>query len=228
MYRIFHYDTPEEVSRELARFMAEFLTTVITEKGVAKLGLAGGNSPRETYALMRDSFHLWERVLIFPTDERFVPSEDPESNYRMLREYLGDRAKVYRVKTELPLREACEDFDRALSKAGGLDLVLLGIGRDGHTASIFPGVPCKSCGENACTSKSPDGLDRISMSLSYINHSYQVAFLVLGEEKRDALERLLEGDDIPASRVSNGKEIYLFTDLLPASRSQLQSKRSKR
>lgn len=213
MYRLIRGKGPEEVSEELATFLKVLVEDLVREKGVAKLGLAGGRSPKLAYSILSESIPYWERVLLFPTDERYVPSEDPKSNYRMLRESLGEKAKIYRVKTELPLREACEDFDRALSKAGPLDLILLGLGEDGHTASLFPGVSCLPCGENACTSKSPDGLDRISMSLSFINTSCRLAFLVLGEEKRVALEKLLRGEDIPASKVWNGGEILLFTDL---------------
>ncbi|MDQ7082736.1 MAG: 6-phosphogluconolactonase [Aquificota bacterium] len=81
-------------------------------------------------------------------------SEDDHSNYRFLRESLGEKARLYRVKTELSLREACEDFDGALEEAGAMDFTLLGMGEDGHVASIFPGRVCKSCGRNACTSAS--------------------------------------------------------------------------
>ncbi len=215
-----------EVSERLADFIRGVAEECVGKKGVAKLGLAGGDSPKLAYKILSYIFAHWERTLIFPTDERFVPSEDPKSNYRMLREFLGERAKIYRVKTELPLKAACEDFNRALSKAGVLDLILLGIGRDGHTASIFPDVPCKPCGENACTSKSPDGLERISMSLEYINRSRTVSFLVLGEEKQEVLEKLLKGEDIPAARVQSGREILVFTDLevhSPSSRSSFST-----
>ncbi|WP_457600013.1 6-phosphogluconolactonase [Hydrogenivirga sp.] len=228
MYRLITGEGAREVGEKLAAFLREYATEVIDRKGVAKFGLAGGSSPRGAYELLRVSFNLWERLLIFPTDERFVPSEDERSNYRMLREALGGRAKIYRVKTELPIREACEDFNEALKKAGVLDLVLLGLGADGHTASLFPGVPCEPCGENACISRSPDGLERLSMSLHFINSSRKAAFVVLGERKREALGRLLSGADIPAARVNNGEEILIFTDLLPEARSQPQSKRSKR
>ncbi|RLJ71450.1 6-phosphogluconolactonase [Hydrogenivirga caldilitoris] len=227
MYKFVTGRDQEEVSEKLARFLADNATQVITDKGVAKLGLAGGSSPKRAYELFSDIFNLWERTLIFPTDERYVPSEDRRSNYRMLRETLGERAKIYRVKTELPLRKACEDFNRALGMAGALDLVLLGLGADGHTASLFPCVPCEPCGENACTSRSPDGLERVSMSLGYINSCKKVAFIVVGEKKRRALEGLLKGEDIPAVRVKGEEDTLIFTDLLQEARSELQSKRSK-
>ncbi len=211
MYRLVKGNNPEEVSRELAEFIKRIVEERLRSEGLAKLGLAGGRTPKLTYRLLSQTLKDWDRILIFPTDERFVPPEDPRSNFRMLRETLGERAKIYRVKTELPLEKACRDFESALSETGSLDFILLGMGADGHTASLFPGVPCRLCGENACTSKSPDGLERISMSLSYINSASEIAFLVLGEEKRQALEKLLEGADIPAGRVR--KDAIVFTDL---------------
>jgi len=219
LYRILGGRDKAEVSERLANFLREISERTIEEKGVAKLGLAGGSSPRRTYEIFGRIFRRWERLLIFPTDERYVPSDDPKSNYRMLRETLGDRAKIYRVKTELTLKEACEDFDRALSKAGDLDFILLGVGEDGHTASLFPKTPCLPCGENACTSRSSDGLDRVSMSFEFINRSKRKAFIVLGKRKRRVFEGMLNGKDMPAARVK-GKEVLIFTDLYsPSSRS---------
>ena len=202
---------PEEVSRKFADFLVEEVRKCLEEKGHAKLGLAGGRTPKLAYRIFSEAFKDWDRLVIFPTDERFVPSEDSRSNYRMLRESLGQEARIYRVRTELSLKEACEDFDRALSEAGPLDFILLGLGADGHTASLFPGVPCEPCGRKACTSRSPDGLLRISMSLECINEASTLAFLVLGEEKRSALEKLLKGEDIPASKVR--RDALVFTDL---------------
>lgn len=219
MYRIVSGKDWEEVSGRLAHFLKEISERTVEEKGAAKLGLAGGSSPRRAYEIFGAIFEKWENLLIFPTDERYVPSDDPRSNYRMLRETLGSRAKIYRVKTENPLKEACGDFNRALSKAGNLDFILLGVGEDGHTASLFPEIPCLSCGKNACMSRSPDGLDRVSMSLEFINRSKRKAFIVLGERKRNVLEKILNGEDIPATRVQ-GKEVLIFTDLYsPSSKS---------
>ena len=199
------------MSQKLANFINHTAGEVLKSKENFSAGLAGGRTPKRTYEIMRNSFEFFGRSEFFPTDERYVPSEDPKSNYRFLRESLGDRSKIYRVRTDLPPQEACRDFGEALGRADQLDFVLLGLGADGHTASIFPGVPCKPCSENACTSISPDGLERISMSMDFINRSTRIVFLVLGEEKREALEKLLRGEDIPASRVR--KDAFIFTDI---------------
>lgn len=211
MYRLVRGENPEEVSRSLVEFLMGKIGGCLERKGLARVGLAGGRTPRLAYRMFSESFKEWDRLLIFPTDERFVPSEDERSNYRMLRETLGEKARVYRIKTELPPEEACRDFDGTLSEAGPLDLVLLGLGADGHTASLFPGAPCEPCGRNACISRSPDGLLRVSMSLECINGASTVAFLVLGEEKRSALEKLLRGEEVPAAGVR--RDAILFTDL---------------
>ncbi len=204
---------PEELVEKLYDLLLTVASESVERKGSFTAGLAGGSSPVKLYRKMAESFPYWEESLFFPTDERYVPPDDPRSNCGMLRETLGERAKLYRIRTELPLESACREFGEELGRVGSLDFVLLGIGEDGHTASIFPGVPCVPCGENACTSRSPDGLERISMSLGFINRSGSVAFLAYSESKRKAVERLLRGEDIPASRVRGRGEVYLFTDL---------------
>ncbi len=204
----------EELLGELLDHFLTFAKETLERKGVFMSALAGGRTPEGFYRLLSRSYDLWEKSYFFPTDERFVSSEDTRSNYWFLRENLGERARLYRVKTELPLKEACRDFDRALEKAGAMDFTLLGMGEDGHVASIFPERECRACGKNACTSTSPDGLERVSMSLEYLNLSGKVAFLVLGERKRRALEMLLKGENIPATRLRGREETLLFTDLL--------------
>ena len=211
MYKIVRGKDHEEVSFKVADFIKGRILSLLKEKEVVKLGLAGGRTPRNAYKILRENLDSWDRILVFPTDERYVLPSDERSNWRMLRETLGEGPKIYRVKTELPPEEACRDFDEALKDSGPLDLILLGLGKDGHTASLFPKVPCRPCGKNACVSKSPDGLLRISMSLAFINRSKEKIFFVTGEEKREAFEKLIRGEDIPASEVKGN--VIIFTDL---------------
>ena len=212
-YRLVRREKREELFGELLEFITGIARRSVERKGSFTAGLAGGSSPRDLYRRMREEFPYWEESYFLPTDERCVPSTDPRSNWRMIRELLGERARVYRIRTELSPEEACGEFDRELSRIGRLDFILLGIGEDGHTASLFPRTPCEPCGVNACLSESPDGLKRISMSLEFINRSGEIAFLVFGESKRKALTALIHGGDIPARKVRGKGDIFVFTDL---------------
>ena len=95
-----------------------------------------------------------------------------------------------------------------------LHIALLGVGKDGHTASLFPKVECEDVSPKVYLSKSPDGLLRLSLKGEYINRSCAVIFFLKGEEKRKALEAMLRGEDIPASRIRGSLKTYIFTDLL--------------
>ncbi len=203
----------EEVIKKTLRYLVLFGRAVLRKKDLFLLGLPGGRTPVGLYRLMRASFPFFEKTIILPTDERLVPEEDPRNNYRTMKVNLGDKARILRVRTELDPMRACGEFDKLLSELGPLDLIVLGLGEDGHTASIFPKKACKPCGRSACLTEGPDGLIRVSMSLNYINSSCKAAFLVLGERKREALMKLLRGEDIPASRVRPKKGVLLFTDL---------------
>jgi 6-phosphogluconolactonase len=122
------------------------LLAAIGERGSATVALAGGATPRPVYAALAAGGRLdWNRIDVFFGDERAVPPDDPASNYRMAREALLDpagvpAARVHRMKAEEPdLERAAADYATELPSA--LDLVVLGIGTDGHTASLFPGAP---------------------------------------------------------------------------------------
>jgi 6-phosphogluconolactonase len=205
---------PEEVILKLAELILEIADECVGTRGLFKCALAGGTTPAPLYRILSERFVHWENTIFFPTDERFVPQEDPRSNYRMIRENLGESARIRRINTELTPETACMDFANALSDFGSPDFALLGIGEDGHTASLFPGRECRKCGESACITEGPDGLLRISMSYSALISSRIIAFLVLGEKKEQALRRVLKGDlSLPAARIRGRKQTFIFTDL---------------
>ncbi len=212
-YRIVRGE-PEEVISKLADLIMELADESVGSKGIFKCALAGGSTPAPLYRLLSARFVHWENTIFFPTDERFVPLDDPRSNYRMIRENLGESARIRRINTELTPETACEDFANSLSDFGALDFALLGIGEDGHTASLFPGKDCRKCGESACITEGPDGLLRISMSYTALVGAKIIAFLVLGEKKEQALRRVIKGDlTLPAARIRGRKQTFIFTDL---------------
>jgi len=238
--RLFVLSTPEELARAaagrlwgIARERAMVLGR--SGKGARRItvALSGGNTPRLTLAALSSepyrSRFPWDLVHIYQVDERWVSPGDASSNQRMLRETLVSRAPLppdhfHPVDTSLPdLQEGVRRYEEMLRRAfrettGGFprfDAVLLGLGTDGHTASLFPGSPVLDEG-TAWVVKTEGGdppVPRITLTLPLLNASSHVIFLVSGKEKALVLETILtgKGAGLPASRVAprRGKITFL-------------------
>jgi 6-phosphogluconolactonase len=171
--------------------------------------LTGGSTPGQAYARAAALEPDWGRVDLWWGDERAVPPDDERSNYRAARETLLDHLEdppreIHRIRGELPPADAAAELDEALDGVQ-LDLMLLGLGPDGHIASLFPGSPQLRVEDRRATS-GPAGLepfvDRVTMTMPTIRSARQIAFLVTGEDKADIVSRAFQGDiteDIPAS-----------------------------
>jgi 6-phosphogluconolactonase len=173
--------------------------------------LTGGSTPRRAYELAAALEPDWGRVRLWWGDERCVPPDNELSNYRLAAESLLDRiesppVEVHRIRGELPPTEAADALDAELDGVE-LDLLLLGLGSDGHVASLFPGSPQLHIEDRRATS-GPAGLepfvDRVTMTLPTIRAAKQIVFLVTGADKADAAARAFAGpvtEDVPASLV---------------------------
>jgi 6-phosphogluconolactonase len=204
----------------LARAAAEHFVAQAAEAIAARsrflVALAGGSTPRATYALLAtDAFASridWSRVCVFWGDERCVPPDHADSNYRMTREVLLDHVpisteNVHRIAGELDPAQAAASYERELKTAmgadGRLDLVLLGLGSDGHTASLFPDTAALEERERWVAANYVERLGawRITLTLPTINKARQVTFLVAGPSKAEPLVRIRAGADLPAGLV---------------------------
>jgi 6-phosphogluconolactonase len=226
---------------ELMRAAAERVTS-LAERAIANRGefawaLAGGKTPEELYQLLASAPYAaridWTRVHFFWSDERCVPADHPDSNYRMARESLLDRvrppaAHVHRMQGELPPLLEASRYERELAEVGPanvtagspssalprLDLILLGMGADGHTASLFPGTAAVSERQRWVTATRLEGREvaRLTFTLPLINAAAAVLFLVAGADKAPALARVAghphepqpveaPGDPLPAQLV---------------------------
>ncbi len=193
------------------RLLELFLRVIkifLKKKDLVHIALAGGKTPMPFYRMLALQPLPWERLCFYLTDERYVPLNSPQSNYKNIRENLGERAKLFYVNTELSLRDACEDYSQKLPQS--LDVCLLGVGEDGHTASLFPNSPCLPITAKVCTSTAPDGIQRISLTYEYLNSSCVVVFVLRGQEKRKVYEKLLKGEDIPASKVKAKRKTFII------------------
>jgi 6-phosphogluconolactonase len=194
--------------------------------------LTGGSTPGKAYELAAALAPDWSKVELWWGDERCVPPDDERSNYRLAKETLLDRlaeppAEVHRIRGELQPADAAGEYDHALDGVV-LDLLLLGIGPDGHTASLFPGSPQLAIEDRRATS-GPAGLepwvDRVTLTLPTLRAAGEVVFLVAGEGKAEAVARAFGGEitpQIPASLVLlTSSPVRVFLD--PPAASKLEA-----
>jgi 6-phosphogluconolactonase len=179
--------------------------------------LSGGDTARACYErLAREAGHAidWMLVNFFWGDERCVPPDHPDSNERLGREALLE--KVGAANAVYPMRcdEGLDAYQLRLGEVGHLDLVHLGMGPDGHTASLFPGSPALEAGSGQLVafSEDPTGRNkhrRMTLTFPGIARARLVLFTVAGEQKREAMEAVYSGADLPAGRVTAGRVLWL-------------------
>ena len=204
------FDTPEELAEAAARGFVERAAAAIAERGRFAVALAGGSTPKSTYEILaRDHANAvdWPNVHVFFGDERTVPPDHEDSNYRTAREALLDHVpvgSVHPMRGELPPEEAAASYEEDLRAFFGedppaLNLIMLGIGGDGHTASLFPETSALEVTDRLVVANPVPKLDttRITLTVPVLNAAWEVYFLVAGEDKAEALEEILEGDADP-------------------------------
>jgi 6-phosphogluconolactonase len=189
---------------EAAREAAELLTERARLGG--HVALSGGSTPRPAYELAARLAPDWSSVEVWWADERCVPPDDERSNYRLVRESLLDRldrrpAAEHRVRGEVSPEEAADAYDVEL-RGVVLDLALLGIGPDGHTASLFPNDPALDELRRRAVAVARPDVHRVTATIPQLNASDTVVFLVSGEDKADAAERSFAAPPDPATPAS--------------------------
>jgi len=193
----------------------------IGARGVFRIVLAGGNTPRGIYEMLRKAITDWSKWQVYFGDERCLPIADPQRNSRMARDTLLEqvpipRANIHTIPAEAGPIEGAAHYAQTLRVVGEFDLVLLGLGEDGHTASLFPDHDWGSA------SDAHDALpvfdapkpppERISLSAARLSRARCVLFLVEGEAKRDAIARWRAGDRIPASAIAPASAVDVLTE----------------
>jgi 6-phosphogluconolactonase len=233
--------------------MAEFMIKkwegvvkdAIKERGLFVAGLSGGQTPVNFYRTLADHKGTlpWNKIHIFLVDERFLAFDDKDSNYRMLRDTLLDKVQIPqqnlhpiptgRLTPQLSAEAYEEDLRIFFRSRSGqfpeFDLILLGIGEDGHTASLFPGSPALNEGTRLAVAVMLDEIrhDRITLTMPVINHAKHVVFLVSGKSKAAVLEKVVNEKDpsLPASLVNPHKGEPLFLLDLEAGSRLIKGKR---
>jgi 6-phosphogluconolactonase len=205
--------------RDAAAELTRIATAAVERAGNCSIALAGGSTPRRLYSLLADSGSPyraqlpWDRIHFFWGDERQVPPDHADSNYRMARHAMLSAAAVppaniHRIRGEAAdattaAAEYEEELRRFFATGTGplprFDLVLLGMGADGHTASLFPGSPAIDESERwaVAVRRPEDGVERITLTVPVINNAAHVVFLVAGAAKAATLKEVIEGDASP-------------------------------
>jgi 6-phosphogluconolactonase len=204
---------PDIVEAAAERFMA------LRPRFVA---LAGGSTPRPLYERLAACDFPWSETEVFFGDERCVPPDHPDSNYRMAHEALLSRvqARVHRMPGETCSAAAYEEELNTVFGPGlpEFDLVLLGLGVDGHTASLFPGDPALDVTDRRVVRVQRPDHPRLTLTLPVLSAAKAAMFLVSGRSKREPLRQLVAGANIPAARV-RARRVIIIADEAAAGRS---------
>ncbi len=233
----------DDVDKLAEDFTNHFISLMKLKTGNFHIALSGGSTPKVWFEHLVKNHKYdidWARVQLFWGDERCVPPIDEDSNYGMTKKYLLDhinipKENIHRIFGELNPEEAVPLYEKELSnvlpnkdEVPVFDLVILGMGADGHTASIFPHqIELWDSDQYSVVAKHPEtGQRRISLSGKVINKSRSIAFLVTGENKAakimEILHKTKDSDNYPASRVAPEKNnLYWFLDKAAASQIQI-------
>jgi 6-phosphogluconolactonase len=211
----------DAVARDAAAFIAGEARAAVAARGRFVIAFSGGHTPRQMLRLLVDEEVPWKHVHVVQVDERVAPAGDPDRNLTQLRESLLEHAplppeQLYPMPVEEPdLRAAASRYAVSLQKIAGsppvLDLVHLGLGTDGHTASLVPGDAILDVTDaDVSLTVVYQGRRRMTLTYPILNRSRSVLWLVTGSEKADMLVRLAEGDSmIPAGRVRRDHALVL-------------------
>ena len=227
-YRIETAKDPQDLARKASEFIAIQISLALEQRDRCQIALSGGSTPGRAYTRLSQEHLPWDRVDVLLGDERWVAAEDESSNALMLRRTLlhegpGSAAVFHAVPTvELENADASASAfadlisNVCIGEPPIFDLMLLGLGDDGHTASLFPGTDAPKVVDSWCTVGRGKGLDRITLTAPVLSAARQVMFLVSGASKRQALQRLIDPSEdperTPAKLVQPATEIVIFAD----------------
>jgi 6-phosphogluconolactonase len=209
---VFVHENLDLLSSVVAQRIAQLAEQAIAARSVFKLALAGGETPRRCYEKLRQLNMDWEKIQIYFGDERCLPIGDAQRNDTMARAVLLDQVaipadNIHSIPAEQGAHLAARHYAAVLEKSAPLDLILLGMGEDGHTASLFPDNPetVSSASVVAVFNAPKPPAERVSLGINSLNLARQKIFLVSGAAKRGALEQILLGNRLPAACVTSAE-----------------------
>jgi 6-phosphogluconolactonase len=224
------FSNSEELSQSAAKSFIELANQAIVKRGRFLVSVSGGSTPMTLYERLANEKLDWARVHFFWGDERCVPVDDPGNTYGVMQKILFDKigtTNVHRIESDLDPAQAAQTYAHTLSGFADaplsfprFDLVLLGMGDDGHTASLFPGSPVEiNTPTIAVTAHYQDRpANRVSLTPKVFNHAREVWFLVTGAGKAETLRNVIKGERnlelYPAQRIQpiDGKLVWMIDE----------------
>jgi 6-phosphogluconolactonase len=223
MHKWFVYNEFDEASKAAADFIATRIKDSIQQKGVCHVALPGGNTPAKCLAYLSDKTLQWNKVHWYLGDERCYPKGHAERNDVMLENNLWSRiskTNIHTIFAERGAEQAAADYREVISSIDYFDIVFLGMGEDGHTASLFPGNEALHDTRSVIpvynAPKLPD--ERVSLSLTTLSKAQCRLVLVGGAGKSAVIAQITSGEELPINRLG---DCYWFVDVAAASASNL-------
>jgi 6-phosphogluconolactonase len=215
------FQSADEVAKEAAGYVANRIRESIEKKGYFTWAISGGRTPWEMFKKLAAEDLPWEKVFLFQVDERMAPDAHEDRNLTQLFKAiegtpLTTRLSIFPMNANTDDPEAaCEDYSETIqriTKTGRFDLIHLGIGTDGHTASLIPGDPVLEIEDQsvAVTGTTYQGRQRMTLTYPIINQADKILWVITGKEKAEMFDRMLKADPtIPAGKISQTQAIVI-------------------
>ncbi len=212
------FNTQDALNHATVTRILQASSVAIKQHGSFSIVLAGGSTPKAIYALLVKADADWANWHVFINDDRCLPVDDDERNSKMVNEVWLSHVAIpsnqfHPIPCELGPIEGASAYAKTLEQVGAFDLVLFGLGEDGHTASLFPGHVVDNSADVVPVFNSPKPpLERVTMSQNRLNNTKEALFLVTGAGKQDAVNAWRNGEAIPAALITPacGVDVYCF------------------
>jgi 6-phosphogluconolactonase len=212
------FASQDEINQAILKRILQAADEAIAKYGSFLIVLAGGSTPKSVYQLLAKEQADWANWHVFHNDDRCLPVDHVERNSKMAREaWLNHvaipQAQIHDIPAELGNVEGAKAYAKTLAGVRRFDLVILGLGEDGHTASLFPNQAVDNSADAVPVFNSPKPpADRVTISQNRLNNTHEVLFLVTGAGKQDAVNNWLNGVGIPATLIAPacGVDVYCF------------------
>ncbi|MEH6457580.1 MAG: 6-phosphogluconolactonase [Cocleimonas sp.] len=212
------FPTADDVANEALKLILNVSIESIDAHGLFRIVLAGGTTPKKIYELLAEQPCEWEKWHLYLGDERCLPENDPERNSEMIRESLLEKidipgANVHLIPAEIGAEVAAKKYAEEIATQTPFNLVMLGMGEDGHTASLFPGNTHEPDEVTHAVHNSPKPpKERVSMSAQTLSNNEYLLIIVTGENKREAVSQWKRGKGMPVASITSFKNRIVMLD----------------